>query len=144
MPCYGLLVFKGSPRWFRWGWAGPVLVSLIGVAYAAWMGWWVVHAERTVGKAGHTSYSSSSTAKSAGSYTVHVHFTTRAGEPKVVGLRVFSRTSYPEGSSVPVIYDPRLPGIAMLDTWLDLWLVPAVLLLWGGWWSVREWRRSAS
>lgn len=128
-------------RRIPWGIMGATLVLLLAVAFAFWTGWWVAHAERVQGRAGHTSFTASTTTKSPGTYTVHVHFTTFAGEHKVGGLSTFSRKSYPEGSAVPVIYDPKMPGMARLDTWLDLWLAPALLLTWGLWWSVRAWRR---
>lgn len=126
---------------FPWGWLGAGLVSLVGLAATFGTLWWLAHAERTIGTAGHTSYSPSGTAKAAGAFTVHVHITTRAGEPKVIGITTWSRSSYPEGSPVPVVYDAKFPAIAKLDTWLDLWLLPGFLLLWGGWWSWREWRK---
>lgn len=129
---------------FSWGLVGAIFVTLLGLTATAWTAWFLAHAERATGRAGHTSYRSSTTSKSAGTFTVYVTFATKAGEGKTVGITTLSGKSYPDGSPVPVIYDPRSPGgTARLDTFLDLWVMPAALLLWGVWWLVRAWRRSS-
>jgi hypothetical protein len=128
-------------KFFSWGLVGAVLVLALGIAHVVYTLQWVSRAERAIGKAGHTGYTKSTVAKTPGTHTVYVSYATKAGEGKTVGLSVFSRDSYPEGSVVPVIFHPTQPGSTRLDTVVDLWLVPSVLLLWGIAWLVGCWRK---
>ncbi|RBP47672.1 uncharacterized protein DUF3592 [Roseimicrobium gellanilyticum] len=128
-------------KFFSWGLLGAVLVFAIGVAHLVYTIQWVSRAERAIGKAGHTSFTKSTVSKTPGTYTVYVTYATKAGEGKTVGLSVWSRESYPEGSAVPVIFHPTQPGSTRLDTFVDLWLVPSVLVLWGVSWLVGCWRK---
>ena len=128
-------------KWFSWGLVGAMLVTVAGLALAIWTAVWVARAERATGTAGHIGFEKSTVSKSPGTYTVYVTYKTQAGEGKTVGLKCFSRNSYPGGSAVPVIYHPNQPGSTRLDTFLDLWLAPSVLLVWGGCWLFGCWRK---
>jgi hypothetical protein len=128
-------------KYFSWGLVGAVLVLALGMAHLVYTAQWVARAERATGKAGHTGFTKSTVSKTPGTYTVYVTYATRAGEGKTVGLKTWSRSSYPDGSAVPVIFHPAQPGSTRLDTFIDLWLVPSVLVLWGIAWLVGCWRK---
>lgn len=116
-----------------WDLLGALLVLLLGTALLLYTLQWVLRAERVTGTAGHTTWSSAYT-RIPGAPMVQVTFATKTGEVRKQRFKSFSKDSYPEGSAVPIIYNPANPSSASLNTFLDLWLLPLAVYSWGAVW----------
>ncbi|WP_322822651.1 DUF3592 domain-containing protein [Chloroflexus sp.] len=62
-----------------------------------------------------------------------VEFRTQAGEVvRFEGSTGVSENTYRIGQQVDILYDPRSPQDARIDSWFELWLPPLVVILLGG------------
>ncbi|WP_050031252.1 DUF3592 domain-containing protein [Verrucomicrobium sp. BvORR034] len=114
-----------------WSWVLAGLLTLLGLISTGRTAWWLAHAERVTGVAGHSGYRASSTAKSAGTPVVYVTFSTLSGEGKTLNMTTWSTKTHPPGSPVPVVYDPQRPGKGKVDVWWNHWPLPVLTLLSG-------------
>jgi hypothetical protein len=72
----------------------------------------------------------SSTTKNRTTYTFYpvVKFTTKLGEPTTFESNAGSNPpSFTKGQQVEVLYDPKNPKSAMINTWFDIWGFSAIL-----------------
>ncbi|QIF00999.1 DUF3592 domain-containing protein [Roseimicrobium sp. ORNL1] len=103
-----------------------------GVALVFFVLWWMIFGVPVTGTAGPAEYRRGNLTKKRVGYKVQVHFVTKEGQSKTVAIACSFRDSYPEGSSVPVRYDPKNPGNARLNVFWDLWAWALVSMTIGG------------
>ncbi len=117
-------------RWVLFGLPGLALLAgaLVTGFNAARFHFSAEHAQGTV--VGNTYISRSDR---RGSYHPRVEFSTPDGQRhKFVGSTGRSPAAFSEGDQVPVLYDPKQPEHAGIDTWFQLYSVPFICFVLGG------------
>ena len=121
--------FARNVRWLLFGLPGLALLAgalVTGFIAARFH----VSAERAQGTVVGNTYISRS--DRGGSYHPQVEFSTPDGQHhKFVGSMGSSPAAFIDGDRVPVLYDPKKPEQAAIDTWFQLYSVPLICFVMG-------------
>ncbi|OUL22547.1 DUF3592 domain-containing protein [Nostoc sp. 106C] len=96
--------------------------------------------------------STDSKGRASSAYYPVVKFTPSSGEPTVFESNTGSKPpAFSKGQQVEVLYNPQKPNSAMINSWLELWFLPAmftgmgsIFVLIGGVALVKSFRNLAS
>jgi len=114
--------------------AGAVL-SAGGLACLVWMWWMRLSGNRTEGvvvdSGGQWSSFLPNMSFGCRSWRPVVQFTAAGGRMVVFRSKFGTPVRYEPGEPVPVCYRATRPGVAMIDTFSQAWLIPAALVLTG-------------